>query len=278
MATRAETGSRTIASGLTRYAAVAATVGVYIALGFLLRPGPNAYLLMGIPITAAFQLLVARRSLPELWTRRDRPMRFDRWTLALIASFLIGPAWILVIGLRGGHTAIAVYGVVAMLGSFVAAGAFRVLRAPEWRQLGWLLAVSVPVAFLRLLLDHSLAGAGVGHLFLTRRLLIEGRSLLFYVPATFVVEEVLFRGALDSYLHRSEHGFGWGSAAYVSVLWGLWHTPIAGRLSLTIVLTLIGAQLFVGLILSWLWRRSGNLAMPAAVHALLDAVRNALLA
>ncbi len=56
----------------------------------------------------------------------------------------------------------------------------------------------------------------------------------------------------------------------------LWHLPIAGPITIPLVVLLVVAQLVIGLILSWLWRRSGNMAMPATVHAVLDAVRNAL--
>lgn len=37
-------------------------------------------------------------------------------------------------------------------------------------------------------------------------------------------------------------------------------------------------QLAIGVALSWLWRQSGNLALPGGAHAILDGVRNALLA
>jgi hypothetical protein len=36
-------------------------------------------------------------------------------------------------------------------------------------------------------------------------------------------------------------------------------------------------HLFDGMFLSFGWRQSGNLAVPGAVHALIDGVRNALL-
>ncbi len=111
---------------------------------------------------------------------------------------------------------------------------------------------------------------------LGKRALTGIQSLLFYVPAIFVAEEVVFRGALNSYLYRDEKGADWTSAAFASVLWGLWHMPIVGSLSIVVILELIVAQLFMGLILSWLWRQSGDLAMPGTWHAILDAVRKAL--
>jgi membrane protease YdiL (CAAX protease family) len=61
----------------------------------------------------------------------------------------------------------------------------------------------------------------------------------------------------------------------------VWHLPTLGetKVSSLIVLAVFLPllHLFDGMFLSFGWRRSGNLAVPAAVHALIDAVRNALL-
>ena len=98
-------------------------------------------------------------------------------------------------------------------------------------------------------------------------------------PIGFVVEEVFFRGALDTYLHRGEEGTGWLSAIFVSALWSLWHLPgqtiPAGQL-LSTVLGLLVAQILVGVPLSLWWRKSGNLVVNNTAHALLEAVRNGL--
>src|SRR5437879_3157347 len=45
-------------------------------------------------------------------------------------------------------------------------------------------------------------------------------SLLTYLPVVFVVEEVLFRGLIDTYLHGSTPGPDRASALYGSALWG----------------------------------------------------------
>jgi membrane protease YdiL (CAAX protease family) len=57
------------------------------------------------------------------------------------------------------------------------------------------------------------------------------------------VEEVFFRGALDSYLHYGVQGTRWISAVFVSVCWGLWHAPMVRPLSIQVILMLIAAQL-----------------------------------
>lgn len=262
---------------LLRYGLATSTVALYVGLGFLLRPDANTYLLLGMPITLLFQRLVARRPLLELWLRDGQALRVDRWTAVWLVLFLVGPVQALAEGVRSGNPPVAGYGLAALLGAVGAALAFRALGPSTLRGLGLLIVLMVPLGLLRVLLQLAFAGAGGHDLALLGRLGTEVQSLLFYVPAVFVVEEVFFRGALDSYLHRGQKGAGWMSAAFVSVLWGLWHTPIAGAISAPIVVSLVVAHLALGLLLSWLWRRTGNLAVPGTVHAVVDAVRNALL-
>ena len=85
-----------------------------------------------------------------------------------------------------------------------------------------------------------------------------GSSLVLYLPVCFVMEEVFFRGALDSFVHRSGDGDYWLSAAFVSVLWGWWHLPIVGvkspasLLAEAIVLPLF--HLPFGMLFSHYWR------------------------
>ena len=108
--------------------------------------------------------------------------------------------------------------------------------------------------------------------------------LLLYIPVVFVMEEVAFRGAIDSHVrHPGEsHGvrstlYGIASAFVVSVLWGLWHYPITPHASVIEgVAEVLPLQVAVGPFLSFFWRRSGNLMVPGFVHATIDSVRNAL--
>jgi membrane protease YdiL (CAAX protease family) len=260
---------------IIRYTIVALVVGFYIGLGYLLHPDTNTYLLLGMPITIIFQLVIARRPLRELWLRHGHPVRFDWRTAAWLLLFLVGPIQTSLSGASQGNVPIVIYGLVALLGAAGAAVAFRVLGAANLRQLGLLLVMMAGIGLALLLLRQS--GARAQDLALGKRLLVGIQSLLFYIPAVFVAEEVFFRGALDTYLHRGETGAGWASAAFVSVLWGLWHMPIVDHLSMIVVLQLVGAQLIVGLVLSWAWRTTGNLAMPGTIHAIIDAMRNAVL-
>jgi membrane protease YdiL (CAAX protease family) len=109
-------------------------------------------------------------------------------------------------------------------------------------------------------------------------------SLLLYIPALFMIEEVAFRGAIDSHVRHPGERQGVGSTVYgiasaiiVSVLWGLWHYPIVAHASVVqVVAQLLLLQVAVGPFLSLFWRRSGNLMVPGFVHATIDSVRNAL--
>jgi membrane protease YdiL (CAAX protease family) len=97
----------------------------------------------------------------------------------------------------------------------------------------------------------------------------------------FLLEEVWFRGVLDSHLHRPGEARGAFSAVYVSALWGIWHYPITGPHHLQDLLptlvSLLVVHIAIGTLLSRAWRRSGNLLVPGSVHALIDAIRNAIL-
>src|ERR687886_102203 len=114
--------------------------------------------------------------------------------------------------------------------------------------------------------------------------LVGAESLLLYVPALFLMEEVAFRGAIDSHVrHLGERHvggstvYGIASAFVVSVLWGLWHYPVIPHTSVIQVLAqLLLLQVAVGPFLSLFWRRSGNLMVPGFVHATIDSIRNAL--
>jgi membrane protease YdiL (CAAX protease family) len=106
------------------------------------------------------------------------------------------------------------------------------------------------------------------------------RSALRYFPVCFLLEEVTFRGALDAYLYRPGEKRGALSAAALAFIWGLWHLPIVPQLPepglLPMALILGVVHMAVGVPLAYSWRIGGNLLVPAAAHALLDAVRNAV--
>jgi membrane protease YdiL (CAAX protease family) len=72
----------------------------------------------------------------------------------------------------------------------------------------------------------------------------------------------------------------WISAVFVSVLRGPWHLPVSGIAAGTnigqVLFRLLPVHLGIGVLLSIVARQSGTLVLPAGVHALLDAWRNAV--
>src|SRR5207237_8420680 len=56
-------------------------------------------------------------------------------------------------------------------------------------------------------------------------ILVGLRSFAVYFPICFVLEEVTFRGVLDTHVAQRDPG-RWRSALFVSALWGAWHLPI----------------------------------------------------
>jgi hypothetical protein len=79
-------------------------------------------------------------------------------------------------------------------------------------------------------------------------------SLATYLPVVFVMEDVLFRGLLEPYVHGSTPGLD--------------HVLTIPHL--IVVHTVLGYFLVTS------WRRTGNLAAPGIAHAVIDALRNAV--
>lgn len=255
-----------------------AFVGVWIALGYLLPVDPNVYLLLGVPLTLVFQLFVRRRPLRELWMRDDGSgFRLDRLGLVLAVVLVVAPLVSAVQAVQAGAWPGLVWALVAATGAVPAAWAFRRTRL---------------VTTLREALPATLIGALLMGLFGGLALLLTGRpvdplgmlgnglfSALLYVPVVFVLEEVAFRGALDAHVQRPGERGGFGTALLVSVLWALWHLPIAGAAGVPfwmVLAQLLVLHTLVGIPLSYAWRRTGSLAAPGLAHALIDGVRNGL--
>jgi hypothetical protein len=125
-----------------RYAVVTLTVAGVIALGFLFQFDADAYLVMGVPITAAFQLLVSRRPLRALWVREAPPFRLDREGVAIAALLAVMPVVRIVRSVRADDWSGAVYGAVAIGGAVAAAYALRAMRRTTVRQLGLCIATA----------------------------------------------------------------------------------------------------------------------------------------
>ncbi len=256
-----------------------AFVGVWIALGYLLPVDANTYILLGVPLTVAFQLWVRHRPLRELWMRDgvDR-VRLDRAGLAMALLLAVTPVVTLVQALGAGSWSMAVWAVTAAGGAVPAAWAFRRTRlvTTVLYALPTVLAGGLAITALSLVQPVAsgrpvdlLGMLGVG-LF----------SALQYLPAVFVLEEVAFRGALDAHVqHPGERG-GVATAVLFSAAWGAWHLPVSttpGQPLWVNLLGLVTISVVLGIPLAWAWRRTGSLAAPGLGHALYDGLRNAVL-
>jgi hypothetical protein len=265
-----------------RVLAATAFVGAWVACGFAFHLSVIAYLLLGIPLTAAFQVLVAGEPIAALWVRRAR--RFELgWRGWLVAVALaVVPFASLLQDLRSRVWLVAAWSLVAVLGAAPGAFALTRMRRADGRALLFCLATAGTIGVLWMaglsvavhLQGGVRAAVPFGHCVWTGI-----RHFLEFVPVVFVLEEVSFRGAIDAYVHPDPSAKGLGSAAFVSALWGLWHLPVAlhGRPLPVVAVSLVVVHVTVGVPLSVFFRRSGNLAVPGIVHAFIDGVRDALL-
>lgn len=254
-----------------RFGEAAVLVGVWICLGVALRPGPNGYLLYGIPLTLAFQRFVRRRPVEDLWVRDGSA--FDRrWLKAVAAIAAVATAVLFV--LARSQAALALWLVAALVGAIGAVYSVRHGSRATVRDAALCLGIggSLDVAILIVAaVSEGLSGRSAG-----TRTVIAVLSLPLFFCVSFVLEEVTFRGAIDSHVQHPGERLGLLTAVAVSAMWGLWHLPLTDGRVATEVVRLLVVHVPVGIVLSVFWRRSGNLAVPAFTHAFLNAIRDAL--
>lgn len=250
-------------------------VAIWVAAGELLDMNPNTYLVVGIPYVALFQLFVARRPIHALWVRDGAPVERRTITLVVAVALMVVPVVVLVVDLSNDSGLPSIlWNIAAVAGALPAAYALGLFSRQTLRYLGLCLITAGPIGIFWLvgvdLLDD---------LFFHRSsdepsfdALVLGEYLFLYFPVLFLVEEVAFRGALDSHVQDAEERYGFLTAVYVSVLWGLWHIPVRQDEPILALVLVMGTT---GIFLSIFWRRSGNLAVSGGTHAFVDSVRNA---
>lgn len=265
-------------SQLRRAIEITITVAIWVILGIAFHLNTNVYLLLGIPITAAFQWRVRHQPLRALWLRDAQAFRLDGAGWAIAALLAAYPFYRLLADLRmGPHPVKVGYYLSAIAGAFVAAYALRNFHRATVRPFVMCLVIAGGIG-IAMMVGGGIA-AGMAHRTVAQRLSIGLSSLLLYIPVCFVLEEVSFRGAFDSHLHHPGEPRGFVTALFVSALWGLWHLPVGlGHTPLPLLIAqLLVVHCVIGVPFSIFWRRSGNLFVTASTHALIDAVRNALL-
>lgn len=251
-------------------------VSVWVAAGYLLGLSSNAYLLLGIPLTVVFQRLVRRRPLRELWLPGTATVTWNMRCVLVAAGLGAAPIVLAVSAARAQDWSGAGWYAAAAVG---AVGAATALTAGTYR--GALRSALLPIAIGATGMAtvygaiHLIEGAPLST---SGALLALVRYAALYFPAAFMLEEVSFRGAIDSHAHHDGDAQRWGTAIYVSALWGLWHLPVSHAFALPVqAAELVVVHVLLGVPLSIAWRRTRNLAGPALAHGVNDAVRNAVM-
>ncbi|HEX4896930.1 MAG TPA: CPBP family intramembrane glutamic endopeptidase, partial [Candidatus Limnocylindrales bacterium] len=257
---------------VVRAAVVTLVIGGYIALGYAFDLGAEAYLLLGIPITIAVQVLVVRRPLRALWLREAPPISFTPRSVVAIVVLAIAPAIVAAGGIREGDLALVGWGLAGMAGAI---GAVHALRAMDRQAVQVTIRATLitSAVLIGVMVAYRLASGGF-HGTVAAALTTIAVSLATYLPVVFVMEEVLFRGLIDPYLHGSTPGPDRATALYGSALWGIWHLPVVSvALGALTIPYLVVVHTILGFVLVVAWRRTGNLAAPGVAHAVSDALR-----
>jgi membrane protease YdiL (CAAX protease family) len=267
-------GQRTDTSRRRRVTEAVAFVATWMAAGHLLQLSSNAYLLLGIPLTFAFQLGVRRRPLRELFAGGTPRFALDRNGVAMGTVLAVTPGYYATEALTAGDWTTLGWYLAAIAGAFAAAFSLRASSI-----VATIRSAALPIAVGA---GGMVAVFGAVHLATGRQLPAVAalaalvKYVALYYPATFLLEEVAFRGAIDAHVHHDRDTRGWQSAVFVSALWGLWHLPVSSGFPLPLmVVELVVVHVGIGVGLSSSWRRTRNLGGPALAHAVIDAVRNA---
>jgi membrane protease YdiL (CAAX protease family) len=258
-----------------RYIQTLVFVAVYIALGFIFKLGTLSYLVIGIPLTLLFQLLVVKKPLHQLWLRDETSFNFNRKAWFISVCFLVFPVYRLIDLIEKNQITAdkALYYLACMLGAFGAGYCYSKFTKKTFKEFLMCFGI-IAVVRMSLYFFPFVFGDQEFQPNYFRGL----ESLLTYIPVAFVAEEVVFRGMLDAHICTSDAENKWYSMLFISFLWGLWHLPLLLHAGQAILPTAFGCMALSlwGVVLSYFWRRSGNLAVPAFPHALADAIRDAV--
>lgn len=266
-----------------RYIEVLAFVALWMALGWMFHLDTNSYLLIGIPLVVLFQRFVCQRPLRQLWVRDAAAFRLGLVGSIIAVLLILAPGYDLIfVAVPKKSWIVVLWFLCAVAGAVFAAFAITQQRASAARRAlpSFISAVLIGMAIMATsaLASHHNIGVPLSKLFLLLK------QFLLYFTVTFVLEEVAFRGALDSHIYQlptdgQRRGTSaWLSAIFVSALWGIWHLPLlptGGAVAFAAAIPmLIIVHTLTGVPLSFCWRASGTLVLPAAAHALIDSYRN----
>jgi membrane protease YdiL (CAAX protease family) len=259
-----------------RFAQAGVFILTWMGLGWILHLDPNAYLLLGIPLAVLFQLFVCRKPLRNAWVRGAPKFRLDTLGIVLAIAFAVYPAWQLAKEWPLANWSLRLWFVACLIGAVGVGFALRHFTKSTLRDLLLCLAIAGGIGCAWMLLTAVAQHRDLS--FTGTRVLTTAGHFLLYLPVCFVIEEVVFRGVLDSHIHHPGDPHPWFSALLLSAMWGWWHLPVAPPFFLLLGLIFFPiTHAIVGAPLAIFWRRSGNLLVPATAHALIDALRDTLL-
>jgi membrane protease YdiL (CAAX protease family) len=266
-----------------RYFETLAFVALWMALGWIFHLDTNSYLLIGVPLVVLFQRFVRQRPLRQLWVRDAAAFRLGKGGIVIAVLLMLAPGYDLIfVAVPKKLWIVALWLFCALAGAVFGGFAITQQRASAARRglPSFITAVLIGIAIMAasaLASRHDI-GVPLSKLFLLLK------QFLLYFSVSLVLEEVAFRGALDSHLYqpptdgRRWSSSAWFSAIFVSALWGIWHLPTFPGASAAAfaaaIPVLIIVHTLVGVPLSFCWRASGTLVLPCAAHALIDSYRN----
>jgi len=272
-------------SRLRRCLEATALVAVVIGIGLAFDMAIFAYVAMSFPAAVGFQLWVRRRPLQEMWVRRGPALSRSTLIPWLAALFAIPPLISLIT--QGESSSQVIWTLVVIAGAIPASYVVRQWGPDTLRYVVLCLATGGLVGALLLTLNEiveivdDFARAKSDFLPVGESdLLAFAKSFVVLWPGYYVIEEVLFRGVIDSHVQHEGERRWLLSAIFVSLLWGAWHLPVIletspGASAAVVLANMFVLQGLVGPFLSHWWRRSGNLLVPAVTHDFLDSLRNA---
>jgi hypothetical protein len=106
-------------------------VAAWMAAGYLLPISSNGYLLLGIPLTVIFQVVVRRRPLRELYSGSAARAALDRSGMAMTGVLALVPGWYAVQVLATGDWTLLGWYLAALAGAACAAFSLRTTSVPD---------------------------------------------------------------------------------------------------------------------------------------------------
>lgn len=264
-----------------RYIEVFLFVAVYIAIGLVFKLDPNTYQFVGIPLILVFQLFIRKQPIQTLWVREYSKFKLSKWGMMIGAAFIIFPAKVIIKMILHNKVDFSTTFFLAatIIGTLGVAYSISHFTKSTLRFLLLCLATA-GILGIGLFVASAIAHSINLNKPIQFNYMVGIKTLLIYIPACFIFEEVVFRGLLDSHIHQPGQKKGIWSAIFVSALWGLWHIPVVlvnSKGNLLIAASfLVAVHTLIGVPLSIFWRKSGNLGITCFTHSLIDAVRNAL--